>query len=879
MSFFEYLFYLLVEPLKLLFEVIFYYAFKVSQSAWISIVVMSLVVNLLLLPLYFRADKIERAQREKKNQMHAWVDRIKKSFKGDERVMILQAYYRINNYRSTDIFKESISLFLQIPFFIAAYSFLSGLQLLHGYTLGPISDLGAPDSLLKLGEYSINILPILMTLINILSGFVYSERGQIKEKLRITIIALVFLVLLYGSPSGLVFYWTLNNLFSLGKNVFTVLFKLSSKEDDKANSSKSKTDKSRTVILFTECAILTVVTGLWIPSDVVFQNPLELVNTFSSNPHNPLMYLIVSLMVSAGVFMIWIPLFYYISGSKAKVIFRCVITILTIDGVINYAFFNKNFGLLSNKLVFDNAMSFNYRDIAINLLVNVLVGIVVCFLNSKFSSYVRFLYPVVLCAIVFISVVNVVYTVDLTKGHRFTYSNTAEDVRAPLSTQGQNVVVIMMDRMMSEYIPYIFNERPDVAEQFDGFTYYPNTISYGQYTLFGSPAVFGGYEYTPYQMNLRQDELLVDKHNESLLVLPVLFADNGWTVSVGDPTYANYEWIPDTSIYDAYEDINAFQMGGVFNERFELFNAAGIDYETRMNRNLFCYGVTKIMPYALQPFIYTNGNYCSLDLNYNNYEGITYVDHSIREHTQTGIYEQYISQYLALDSLSDIVEIRDTDENCFFMFTNGVTHDVCLLQEPEYLPSVNVDNTEFDLANADRFTLNGITIHTDIDRPELTYANYECNMAACIMLGRWFDYLRENDLFDNTRIIIVADHGTVQTEFENMYIEDLDFYAQSVNPILMVKDFGSTGFTTSYEFMTNADTPSLALQEIIDNPINPFTGNVINQDDKTGDQMIYLSDNWNANFFPGTQFDDPSAHWITVRENIFEDDNWDSYEE
>ena len=32
--------------------------------------------------------------------------------------------------------------------------------------------------------------------------------------------ALIFLVLLYDSPAGLVFYWTLNNLFSLIKNIF-----------------------------------------------------------------------------------------------------------------------------------------------------------------------------------------------------------------------------------------------------------------------------------------------------------------------------------------------------------------------------------------------------------------------------------------------------------------------------------------------------------------------------------------------------------------------------------------------------------------------------------------------------------------------------------
>ena len=36
--------------------------------------------------------------------------------------------------------------------------------------------------------------------------------------------ALAFLIFLYDRPSGLVFYWTLNNLFSLIKNVFYKIF-------------------------------------------------------------------------------------------------------------------------------------------------------------------------------------------------------------------------------------------------------------------------------------------------------------------------------------------------------------------------------------------------------------------------------------------------------------------------------------------------------------------------------------------------------------------------------------------------------------------------------------------------------------------------------
>ena len=45
-------------------------------------------------------------------------------------------------------------------------------------------------------------------------------------------------------------------------------------------------------------------------------------------------------------------------------------------------------------------------------------------------------------------------------------------------------------------------------------------------------------------------------------------------------------------------------------------------------------------------------------------------------------------------------------------------------------------------------------------------------------------------------------------------------------PLLLVKDFGSKEFVVSNEFMTNADVLTIATKNVINNPINPFTGNV-----------------------------------------------------
>ena len=50
-----------------------------------------------------------------------------------------------------------------------------------------------------------NLLPVLMTGINLLSGVLYTRGAPLKSQVQTFGIALVFLALLYSSPSGLIF--------------------------------------------------------------------------------------------------------------------------------------------------------------------------------------------------------------------------------------------------------------------------------------------------------------------------------------------------------------------------------------------------------------------------------------------------------------------------------------------------------------------------------------------------------------------------------------------------------------------------------------------------------------------------------------------------
>ena len=123
---------LTVMPIQILIEFIFGLMYRIFANPGVAIIFVSIAVQLLVLPLYKQSDAMQEQERNKQKEMERWVKHIKKTFKGDERFMMLQAYYREVGYKPAYAIKGSFSLLLQIPFFMAAYNYLSSLSLLKG---------------------------------------------------------------------------------------------------------------------------------------------------------------------------------------------------------------------------------------------------------------------------------------------------------------------------------------------------------------------------------------------------------------------------------------------------------------------------------------------------------------------------------------------------------------------------------------------------------------------------------------------------------------------------------------------------------------------------------------------------------------------------
>jgi len=912
MTFFEIVGNVLIGPLKLLFEIIFNLAGRFIDHPGLCIIVLSLVMNILVLPLYRRADAMQEAARDIDNKLRDGVAHIKKTFSGDERMMILQTYYRQNNYKPTQALNGSVSLLLEIPFFMAAYQFLSHLDILNGVSFGPIQDLGAPDGLIVIGGLTINLLPILMTLVNVISSALYLKGFPLKTKIQLYGMALFFLVFLYTSPACLVFYWTLNNVFSLVKTIFyklknpqKVLRILTSiigvgflglavvydtthlkrtlflaalgvalqmplllpiiQKKLPARKERPLPQPNRRIFIL-GCLFLTVLVGLLIPSAFVAASPQEYVDI--TYFHHPLWYVVSALSLSAGFFLVWMGVFYWLASPKGKVIFERLVWVLSGVTLVNYMFFGTDLGIISSMLQYENGLVFRAGEVFLNVGVILAVAAVLLLVAIKWKKALSLVLATAIIAVGGMSGLNMV-TIK-TSVDEISDQLASKDDAPPqfnLSKTGKNVVVIMLDRSVGVYAPYIFNEKPELKETFSGFTHYSNTISFGGYTIFGTPGLLGGYEYTPVEMNKRADEPLVEKHNEAHLVMPMVFSQAGFDVSVCEPVYTGYQWIPDLSVFTD-RGIKASITNGRFDN---VQQKQQIIDSTR--RNFFCFSLMKSLPLFMQPTLYNEGQYNQSPLE-------TYATGWTTQTTDgmskaTGLSTSFMKPYNTFSHLPYMTNMVE-EGNTFVFMTTDLTHEPMLLQEPEYIPSQNVDNTKFDQENADRFILDGRELKIE---NATQMAHYQTNMAAMLKLGEWFDLLREEGVYDNTRIILVSDHGRYNMHHEELILggDDLFMNVELYNPLLMVKDFNAEGFTTDETFMTNADVPTLALEGLVDNPVNPFTGKQINNDEKFAhDQFITMSSDWNAETTTGNTF--APCRWASVKDNLWDPDNWTFYQ-
>ncbi len=889
-----FLYYLIIYPIKQLLEICFLFFSELTGNPGIAVISLSFIVTLSCLPLYIIAESWQEKERLTAKALKPGISRIKNAFKGDEQFMIMNTFYRQNHYHPLMALRSSFGLLIQIPFFIAAYSLLSNLQELQGFRFFFIKNMGAPDAMFTIGNFKINVLPIAMTLINCISGAIYAHgHDSIREKIQIYVSALIFLVLLYTSPAGLVLYWTMNNLLSLVKNVFyklkhpvLVLYKIAAvasvagiliaifamkgtkielramfillclvvivsplvvkwliKFLDFSLRDIDSNSKPRFAVFILSCIVIALLIGLAIPSILMESEPQEFcyVDTYTS----PFIFLKTTFFQAMGLYVFWPFCFYALFGKKIKKLLTLGAAFLSSYAIINNFFFTGKYGPLTENLDFMEAQLFYEPPVmvALNAIIALAVLAVIILILTKRTKTLVPYSAIIILGLTVVSVRNVSIVQKAYAKMEKPQTISSIDPIYHLSKEGKNVIVFMQDRLFSPLIDAVFEESPELVSHFDGFTFYPNTTSFGQLTMLGVPGIFGGYSYTPAEMNKNTSKTIREKHNESILSMPVSFMNEGWSATVSDMPYENFGKEPVTDMYKDYPAISRYWTHGVYSDYWYKQN--GIEktnyVSSSIKHNFLMFGIFKTFPPVLRRLVHhkrwwnTNGR----------------KDH----------FSQFIDNYSCLIYFPQLFG-NDARGNTFTMIDNLSTHEPIMLQYPGYEPVREV--TQF-----------GPTQWAHDPQ-------YNTQAGTLRCYAKFFDWLKENDLYDNTRIIIVSDHGTnIATDaFEKSDIPP--FLKEGVTASLIVKDFNDRSpspdgihLNKDMTFMTNADTPALATKGLIKDAKNPFTGLPYEIKDKAPYIKICHPQAESTRNRANTTLKIPKDGWYTVKDSIFLNKNWE----
>ena len=804
----ENLYNIFIYPIFMLYEVAFdILLVKFSYNIGLVIITLSFLVNIICLPLYLISEKLQLEQKNIQEKLQDKVNSIKKNFKGDEQYMLLSTYYRQNDYHPIMQLRSASSLIIQALFFVVAYQFFLNLQILNNASCAFISDLSKPDALFVLGQWKLNILPVLMTTISVCSGLFYAlSRPHSKDKVQTLILPFVFLFLLYNAPSGLVIYWIFNNIFSLIKNI--VIFCINkkflkiemptykamfSKFAEFLNKNNFEIDGS---FYFVSIFSLFLLVGFFIPSSLISSSVLYFFDFIEMKFYSD--YLISNACKAFGLYIFLMSALYYFANS----LIRKIITVLSIVfvgwatiNVILLAYPQSN---ISNLLVYNSWSNFVHARVL--WIYGILLACWLVFLFYYLLKNQKILKNILVIFLISFSFVSLYYLSSVF----YKMNAVAKELKSEkgfedftpfynFSKTQKNVLIIIMDRAISSFLPLVFTEKPELKEAYTGFTFYPNTLSFAGHTILAYPPLVGGYEYTPMNLERNKNKSMKEKHTEALLVLPRLFKENNWSVKITDSPWGEYKDITSAKLFTKY-GIDYKNAVGRYSAHYKNHHFAkegiGSEYDL-IKRNLFYFSVMRTFGMRIRQFIYDAGHY---------------HEHGSINVANIGITKEALDNYSSLFYLPKITTYN-SDKPVFNLINNKLTHSESSLYYPGYV-------------------LNGLASQKSyLEGDMYDVRHYQLNAAALILLANYLNELKANGVYNNTRIIIVADHGAPQVD--NPYFsERINNAVMSFNPLLLVKDFNAQGeFKINYEFMTNANVPYLAAMSIINNPINIFTGN------------------------------------------------------
>jgi len=380
----------------------------------------------------------------------------------------------------------------------------------------------------------------------------------------------------------------------------------------------------------------------------------------------------------------------------------------------------------------------------------------------------------------------------------------------------ENIVLIIPDMLQGWNMDKILKENPSLNNELNGFVWYPNTLSISRSTNTSMPAIFGGYECTPDKLDLDKEHTIKEKMTSIVNTFVNKAKSTGATVTSNKLPYTSIEEV-NLDVFIPYWH----KKWDVFNNMLKIGKNVYDGYEILID-NALLYSI----PLVLKSEVYNKGTWFE----------------KYKEKSKININTWIAKRYNFIRALPYISSTESKKPTYSIVYSFTTHYPWNIIDEKGVL-------------------------HKDT-------SPYSTNEWFIITINKWFDWMKKNDVYDNTKIIIVSDHGVPYERFMDKIDFEIPFkninddvvsagYMLGLNPLLLVKDFNQKEpIKIDSRFMSNLDVNSIIFDK--SNPTNsPIP--------KTRVLQGFISW-WARDLDNKKQFSIDRSYY--VKDNIFDGNNW-----
>ncbi|UCB44528.1 MAG: membrane protein insertase YidC [Spirochaetota bacterium] len=217
----------ILKPIVVFLELMIKLFYSWVHNYGIAIILMTIVIKIILYPLTQKSFKSMRRM----SALQPKITEIRERYKNNPQQMNREVQ---NLYRKEKVnpMGGCLPMVLQLPIFYALYTLLSGMIELRNESFLWIKDLSLPDTVATIramvpllgyriegqGLTDINILPFIMTGTTLLQSKLTSgDQTAQQGKMMTYLFPIVFFFIFWNMPSGLVLYWTIQNILTIGQ--------------------------------------------------------------------------------------------------------------------------------------------------------------------------------------------------------------------------------------------------------------------------------------------------------------------------------------------------------------------------------------------------------------------------------------------------------------------------------------------------------------------------------------------------------------------------------------------------------------------------------------------------------------------------------------